>query len=75
MVNLEVNVGFNFVLVKRIGPPSKRCALYHIHEYVQWLYCCVILHNILAEIGNMWDKLYETCGTKCIIPLMEKLSV
>ncbi|KAA1078140.1 hypothetical protein PGT21_029319 [Puccinia graminis f. sp. tritici] len=28
-----------------------------MREYVAWLYSCIILHNILAKLGDQWAEM------------------
>ena len=30
-----------------------------MREYVAWLYSCIILHNLLAGLGDQWTEIYE----------------
>jgi hypothetical protein len=30
-----------------------------MREFVVWLYCCIIIHNMLARLGNQWTKNLE----------------
>ena len=26
--------------------------------YIKWIYACMILHNMLADLGNTWDEIH-----------------
>ena len=28
-------------------------------QYVKWIYCCIILHNMLANLGDSWEDLIQ----------------
>ncbi|KNZ53364.1 hypothetical protein VP01_3264g2, partial [Puccinia sorghi] len=32
---------------------------HHMLQYIRWLYCCIPLHNMLAQLGNLWSTLAE----------------
>ncbi|POW21800.1 hypothetical protein PSHT_02004 [Puccinia striiformis] len=29
----------------------------HMREVVAWLYSCIVLHNMLAQLGDQWQEL------------------
>jgi hypothetical protein len=31
----------------------------HMRAYVAWLYSCIILHNLLAGLGDQWAELED----------------
>jgi hypothetical protein len=30
---------------------------HHMKHYIRWLYSCVVLHNMLGELGDQWEEL------------------
>ncbi|PLW28739.1 hypothetical protein PCASD_22697 [Puccinia coronata f. sp. avenae] len=43
-----------------------------MREYVVWLYCCIVLHNMLAQLGDQWANDYaDSSSTDTRDPVFE----
>ena len=38
---------------------NQMCNVKEVQLFVQWVVTCVILHNLLAQVGDQWSDLYE----------------
>ncbi|KNZ49860.1 hypothetical protein VP01_473g12 [Puccinia sorghi] len=79
LANSPKNTKFNLCLSKSCIRNEHMIGKSDMHKYIQWVYCCIILHNILAYLDDVLEDLdtseasgpNESCE---VVPNSEEMS-
>ena len=40
----------------------------HMMPYIKWIYACMILHNMLANLADSWEEIYHDGENTNVVP-------